>query len=597
MDDKPTAGLRDLFEAVHGDEDDAVVRLLRAGAPAEATDEDGTTALYAAAVNDRAGAVRLLLAAGADPDRPSGSGDDPRGGDLPLCAAAVGGHTEVVRALLAAGARPDLREAYGFTALIWAAGRGHAETARALLEHGADPDLPGPSGEPPLVLAARRGSPATVRVLLRHRAAARQAALEEARQWLERDVEHMLRQGLAHTYGALDGDGFAARRVAEEGGGTVVVELLRDGRPVAAAEQQTGHAAVVTRLECVLGIETPAGELAERAVRSRSPVSNDWREAVAVLWQRADEATLRAAEQWCAESSTALHQTFAADVLARAAPGVRAVPLLRELASRPGPTHLTRAAVRALGRHADPSALPDVLRHATHQDGEVRRRVAEALGRLGPRAGDGTGAPARAAAALLDLARDDDLAVRREAVIALARTDDVSTQVCDVLAEQVGAEGERWTAAGREEAARPADTPATVPAEAEAEREAEGEAAVPAGDVEAEAAREADGKTAGPGRGDGPMAVVSGCGGVAAGPRRGPRSRVATPLSLTDPAYAEAARGLAVRQDPRAVGALLRVLADGAPEGPGRAVAVEAVGFVRDAALRRRLEWTSPRLR
>jgi hypothetical protein len=69
------------------------------------------------------------------------------------------------------------------------------------------------------------------------------------------------------------------------------------------------------------------------------------------------------------------------------------------------------------------------------------------------------------------------------------------------------------------------------------------------------------------------------------------------PLSPADPAYAEAARGLAVRQDPRAVGALLRVLADGAPEGPGRAVAVEAVGFVRDEALRRRLAWTSPRLR
>ncbi|GHH35057.1 ankyrin repeat domain-containing protein [Streptomyces candidus] len=591
MDDKPTAGLRDLFEAVHGDEDDAVVRLLRAGAPAEATDEDGTTALYAAAVNNRAGAVRLLLAAGADPDRPSGSGGDPRDGDLPLCAAAVGGHTEVVRALLAAGARPDLREAYGFTALIWAAGRGHAETARALLEHGADPDLPGPSGEPPLVLAARRGSPATVRVLLRYRAAARRAALEEARQWLECDVEHMLRLGLTHTYGALDGDEFAARRVVEEGGTTVVVELLRDGLPVAAAEQQTGHAAVVTRLECVLGVETPAGELAGRAVRSGSPVSNDWREAVAVLWQRADEATLRAAEEWCAESSTALHQTFAADVLARAAPGARAVPLLRELASRSGPAHLTRAAVRALGRHADPSALPDVVRHAAHQDGEVRRRVAEALGCLVPRAGDSTAAPAPAAAALLDLTRDDDLAVRREAVVALARTADATQQVCDVLAEQVGAEAEKGTATEGEEAGRPADRAAAGPAEAEA--------AAPTGHAEAKAPREADGhgQPAGPGRLDGAAATVSGCGGVASGPRRGPRSSTTTPLSPTDPAYAEAARGLAVRQDPRAVGALLRVLADGAPEGPGRAVAVEAVGFVRDAALRRRLEWTSPRLR
>ncbi|MFF0743504.1 ankyrin repeat domain-containing protein [Streptomyces sp. NPDC004111] len=575
MDIKPTAGLRDLFEAVHGDEDDAVVRLLRAGAPAEATDEEGTTVLYAAAVGDRAGAVRLLLAAGADPDRPSGPGGPggPGGGDgtgdLPLCAAAVGGHTDVARALLAAGARPDLREAYGFTALVWAAGRGHAGVAEVLLAHGADPDLPGPSGEPPLVLAARRGSPATVRVLLRHRAAAREAALEEAGRWLESDLEVSLREGLKHTYGVCDGDEFALRRISEEGGTTVVAELLRDGVPIAAAEQQSGHAAVVTRLEAVLGIATSAAELAERAVRSRSPLSNDWRESVAVLWQRADAETLRAARSWCGRSASSLHQTFAADTLARAAPAAAAVPLLRDLAARPGPAHLTRAAVRALGRHGDPAALSQVLAHVTHPDAEVRHRVAESLGRLGltaeergagrpehagepgavvpgaeravpgaerterdhdedpdqeHRAAPGQGSPgfpaapaspaapggprAPAVAALLHLARDPVPAVRYAAVVALARAGGDSAAVRDALAEQV-AEG-------------------------------------------------------------------------------------------TDPAgagYAEAARGLAVRQDPRAAGALLRVLADGAPEGPGRAVAVEALAHVRDERVRRRLAATFPRCR
>ncbi|MFI5807060.1 ankyrin repeat domain-containing protein [Streptomyces sp. NPDC051561] len=534
MDNKPTAGLRDLFEAVHGDEDDAVVRLLRAGAPAEATDEEGTTVLYAAVVDDRAGAVRLLLAAGADPDRPSGSGD----GDLPLCAAAVGGHTEVTRALLAAGARPDLREAYGFTALAWAAGRGHAAVAEALLEYGADPDLPGPSGEPPLVLAARRGSAATVRVLLRHRASAHRATLEEAlaeaERWLERDLEHSLREGLKHTYGSLGGDEFAVRRIAEDGGTTVVAELLRDGLPVAAAEQQTGHAAVVTRLECVLGISTPAAELAARAVRSGSPVSNNWRESVAVLWQRADAETLRAAQEWCADDPlcddplcadgfTFLHGTFAADVLARAAPAAAAVPLLRDLAARPGPAHLTRAAIRALGRHRDPSALPEVLAQASHEDAEVRRRVAEALGRLaGCGAPGAQGAPqaqeARAAqdeaAALIALTRDPDSAVRHEAVAALARSQADTPAVRDALARQVGTHSRQL--------------------------------------------------------------------------EQGP------PL---DSVYAEAARGLAVRQDPRAAGALLRVLADGPPEGPGRAVAVQALTHLTDGALRRRLQSTFPRCR
>ncbi|MFI0978846.1 ankyrin repeat domain-containing protein [Streptomyces sp. NPDC021093] len=572
MDDKPTAGLRDLFEAVHGDEDDAVVRLLRAGAPAEATDEDGTTVLYEAAVNDRRGMVRLLLAAGADPDRPSG----PSGGDLPLCAAAVGGHAEVVRTLLVAGARPDLREDFGFTALAWAAGRGHAATAEVLLAHGADPDLPGPGGEPPLVLAARRGSPATVRVLLRHRAAAREAALAEARWWLENDVADALRAGLRQTYGARDGDEFVAREVVEEGGTTVVVELLRGGRPVAVEEQQTGHAAVVTRLECVLGIETPLEVLAERAVRSGSPEGNDWRESVAALWQRADVGTLRAASGWCAESSSSLHQTFAADVLARAVPAAQAVPLLRELARREGPAHLTRAAIRALGRHADPSALPEVVGRAGHGDAGVRERVARALGRYG------SAAPAEA---LIALTRDEDLGVRRAAVVALSRAGADTAKVRDVLAEQVGAVAEGG-------APREGPPPCPPFPKLSASLKQGRPHSPPGGGPAAQGAWEQAFRGAG------------NCATSHDAPARRPPAPQATrvtnapaPLSPADPAYAEAARGLAVRQDPRAAEALLRVLSDGGPDGAARAVAVAALDDVRDEALRLRLEWTSPRIR
>ncbi|NED27853.1 ankyrin repeat domain-containing protein, partial [Streptomyces anulatus] len=80
-----------LFDALYEDEN-AVVRALRSGARAESSDEEGTTALYLAAVQDRLEAVRLLLVAGADPNRASG----PEASDLPLCGAACGGHTEVV---------------------------------------------------------------------------------------------------------------------------------------------------------------------------------------------------------------------------------------------------------------------------------------------------------------------------------------------------------------------------------------------------------------------------------------------------------------------------------------------------------------------
>ncbi|MEU8619909.1 ankyrin repeat domain-containing protein [Streptomyces sp. NPDC048623] len=237
--------------------DDAVVRALRAGADPEARDADGETPLYRAAVTNRPGAVRLLLAAGADPGRASGADD----GDLPLCGAACGGHTEVVRALLAAGAEPDQEEGYGFTALAWAVRLGHTEVARALLAAGAAPDRPDPDGLPPLVAAARRGSVSLVRALLDHGAGRRREALDEAldeaRRWIGADMAAVLRRGLVESGGAADTYEAVVRRVPEDGGVTVVVELLReDGAPSRGDERQTSHAAIATLLEGALG--TPA---------------------------------------------------------------------------------------------------------------------------------------------------------------------------------------------------------------------------------------------------------------------------------------------------------------------------------------------------
>ncbi|WP_277356081.1 ankyrin repeat domain-containing protein [Streptomyces sudanensis] len=376
---------KDLFEAVHGGDDDAVVRLLRSGAPAEATDEEGDTALYTAAVDGRTGIVRLLLAAGADPGRASGEG----GGDLPLCGAACHGHTGAVRALLAAGAWPDQREEFGWTALAWAVRQGHAGTVRALLEYGADPGAAGPDGAVPLVAAARRGSVPVVRALLEHGAPGRAEALAEARAWLGRDVERVLRDGLAEAYG--DGIETVTRRVAEGGGVTVVVEVLRDGRPVAGREQQTGHAAIATLLEAALGERPPYDELAGRALRCGDPSREDWARAAEVLGRRGDGETFAAAAAWCADGDP-LRQAFGADVLARltASGGragvfaARAVPVLRELAREAREAEVVLSVVRALGAQGDVSVLPDVLRHAVHPDVRVRRGVAAAVTGLLP---------------------------------------------------------------------------------------------------------------------------------------------------------------------------------------------------------------------
>ncbi|MFE4454892.1 ankyrin repeat domain-containing protein [Streptomyces sp. NPDC056796] len=354
MTNGPGGGATSLFEALYDDEN-AVVRALRAGAPAESGDEEGTTALYLASVQDLPGVVRLLLAAGADPNRASG----PEAGDLPLCGAACGGHAEVVEALLSAGARPDLSENLGFTALRWAAGLGHARVAEILLAHGADPDLPGRQGESPLVVAARRGSVRTVRALLRGGAGGLSPALEEARRMAGLDIERELRDGLRRAYG--DGEHTSeVRRTRVDGGVTVTVELLRDGEPFAGQDLQTGHGAVATLLEAELGLRAPFGELALRALRGGGPGLDNWQVAVEALWQRGDEETFRAAAA-CTADPDPLRQAFGADVLARlgsptgTGPGpfaARAVPLLRELARTADPLPAETAG-RALARYED----------------------------------------------------------------------------------------------------------------------------------------------------------------------------------------------------------------------------------------------------
>ncbi|WP_033318015.1 ankyrin repeat domain-containing protein [Streptomyces yerevanensis] len=494
-----------LFTAVYEADEDAVVRQLRAGASPESVDEDGQTVLYLAAMTDDPGVVRLLLAAGASPDRLSA------GSDSPLCGAACGGHTEVVRALLAAGARPNLVEEGGFTALTWAVQRGHAPVVAELLASGADPNRPGPTGEPPLVTAARRGSPGCVRALLVHGARARSEALAEARRWLTVNVEAKLRAGLERTHGP--GHEYVTHRFPEDGGVTVEVQLLKDGRPSSGNDQQTGHAAIVTLLETSLSIAAPAPELADRALRFGDPDNDDWTEAVTALARRGDEETFRAAALWCGDGANPLRQAFGADVLGRlGAEGgpeqeetavrpfaSQSVPLLRELARETEQPLTLRSVVAALGQHQDPTALPEILRHAGHPDTGVRRAVAVALCGLVP------ASHAEGIARLVALAGDADRDVRNWATTALAVLD--------------------------------TDTPAL-------------------------------------------------------------RDALATLLDDPDPeVVAEAARGLAVRQDPRAITALQRLLAEEKPDSPPRTTAEEAVEHIRDDRVRTLLSWTLPRRR
>ncbi|MFG2621249.1 ankyrin repeat domain-containing protein [Streptomyces sp. NPDC048507] len=104
--------------------------LLRRGVAVDARDSCATTALYAASVHGCAPAVRVLLAAGAQPSLESGGGDE----GTPLCAAAAWGYADVVRELLRSGADARQREdaGTGLSPLEWAEKSGHAEVATLL---------------------------------------------------------------------------------------------------------------------------------------------------------------------------------------------------------------------------------------------------------------------------------------------------------------------------------------------------------------------------------------------------------------------------------------------------------------------------------
>lgn len=143
---------------------DVVDGLIRRGAGIDAGERHGPTPLVNACVAGEVEVVRMLLAAGADPSarvsdgravldlavrggRPEilamllEAGADPNGhpGARPLISACIDGTTPMVRILLAAGADPDATTADRTTPLMWAVDRGLTETVELLLEAGADP--------------------------------------------------------------------------------------------------------------------------------------------------------------------------------------------------------------------------------------------------------------------------------------------------------------------------------------------------------------------------------------------------------------------------------------------------------------------------
>ncbi|EQC31880.1 hypothetical protein SDRG_10398 [Saprolegnia diclina VS20] len=123
--------------------------LLAAGADINRPDTRQHSPLYRAAFRGDEAMVRLLLHSNANVDQPTSLDE------TPLMAAAQEGHVAIVALLLSSHAQVDATNCYGETALYWAAARGHADVAALLLSANASATLRTPMGRSPLLVAVQ----------------------------------------------------------------------------------------------------------------------------------------------------------------------------------------------------------------------------------------------------------------------------------------------------------------------------------------------------------------------------------------------------------------------------------------------------------
>ena len=129
----PAAALRE--SAGRGDTP-AVRALLEQGAPVEARDGQGATALVRAAYGNHLDVAALLVQAGANVDL----ADDSRQSAYLIATSEVGDDLRLLELTLANGARVNDKDSYDGTGLIRAAERGYPRIVRRLLEAGIDRD-------------------------------------------------------------------------------------------------------------------------------------------------------------------------------------------------------------------------------------------------------------------------------------------------------------------------------------------------------------------------------------------------------------------------------------------------------------------------
>lgn len=115
---------------------------------------DGWTPLHLAAAFGTPEAVQLLLERSAAVDAVS---KNPQSNQPLHAALALGRNAETIRLLLAAGADPNTRQTAGYTALFSAAAANRRDLAEILIAHGANPSLQNDFGQTAATFARERG--------------------------------------------------------------------------------------------------------------------------------------------------------------------------------------------------------------------------------------------------------------------------------------------------------------------------------------------------------------------------------------------------------------------------------------------------------
>lgn len=115
--------------------------------------------------------LRILLNCGADPNRLTIAGQDPKGRRFkgtPLMVAAAEGLKLIVVTLLKHGCAVDYRDSRGWTALFFASENGYEKICKLLLHYGANPNNKSVQSGTALMAAAIKGHVDIVRLLLKN---------------------------------------------------------------------------------------------------------------------------------------------------------------------------------------------------------------------------------------------------------------------------------------------------------------------------------------------------------------------------------------------------------------------------------------------